>query len=165
MAMSDSDTDNKERIATLSETVEIIGSRFLDLTGSYSNSEVSEPSATWEDWIFAESRRRMSCLWLIISYVITIENDRTCSHSGALEGLALPSSKTLWEARTREEWQMEKNFFDSGCAVMTLGELVDAMTSPRGSDATQKLQNWETGSDNLAAMLKVAVEFVWGQIF
>ncbi|KAG8359282.1 hypothetical protein FVEN_g3060 [Fusarium venenatum] len=164
MAMSDSDTDNKERITTLFETVEIIGSRFLDLTGCYSNSEVSEPSATWEAWIFAESRRRMSCLWLVISCVITIENGRTCSRYGALESLALPSSKMLWEARTREEWQMEKNVFDTGCAVVTLGELVDAMTSPGGSDTRQKLQNWQTGSDNLAAMLNVAVEFVWGQV-
>ncbi|RGP70903.1 ATP-dependent dna helicase pif1 [Fusarium sporotrichioides] len=114
MAMSESDADSKERIATLFETVELIGSRFLDLTGSYSSSEATEPSRTWEVWIFAESRRRMSCLWLIISCVITIENGRTCSSCGALESLALPSSKTLWEARTLDEWQMEKDVFDTG---------------------------------------------------
>ncbi|KPA39168.1 atp-dependent dna helicase pif1 [Fusarium langsethiae] len=101
MAMSESDADSKERTAILFETVELIGSRFLDLTGSYSSSEATEPSRTWEVWIFAESRRRMSC------------------------------------------------------------ELVDAMTNPGHSDKTQKLENWETGSDNLAAMLKVVVEFVW----
>ncbi|KAL3601701.1 hypothetical protein FPOAC2_05972 [Fusarium poae] len=164
MAMSDSNTDNKERIRTLFETVELIGSRFLNLTGSYSSSEMTEPSTTWEDWIFAESRRRMCCLWLIISCVIIIEDGRTCSRCGAAEDLALPSSKMLWEARTREEWQIEKNVFDAGCAVLTLGELVGAMTNQGGSDTRQKLQDWETGSDNLAAMLNVVVEFVWGQV-
>ncbi|RGP73082.1 ATP-dependent dna helicase pif1 [Fusarium longipes] len=112
MVMSESVTDNRERVTRSLETVELIGSRFLDLMGSYSSTEMTEPSATWEEWIFAESRRRMSCLWLMISCVITIENGRTCSSCGALENLALPSSKMLWEARTLEEWQTEKAFFD-----------------------------------------------------
>ncbi|CAG1992585.1 unnamed protein product [Fusarium graminearum] len=120
MAMTDSGTENRERVAKLFETVELIGSRFLDLTGSYSTSEAAEPNTTWEVWIFAESRRRMSCLWLIISCVITIENGQTHSRCDELENLALPSSKMLWEARTLDEWQMEKNIFDAGSVAMTL---------------------------------------------
>ncbi|PCD27352.1 hypothetical protein FGRA07_02491 [Fusarium graminearum] len=164
MAMTDSGTENRERVAKLFETVELIGSRFLDLTGSYSTSEAAEPNTTWEVWIFAESRRRMSCLWLIISCVITIENGQTHSRCDELENLALPSSKMLWEARTLDEWQMEKNIFDAGSVAMTLGELVDAMINPAGLGNSQKLQDWEAGSDNLAAMLKVVVEFVWYKV-
>ncbi|WXC60273.1 hypothetical protein SNK03_006136 [Fusarium graminearum] len=164
MAMTDSGTENRERVATLFETVELIGSRFLDLAGSYSTSEAAEPNTTWEVWIFAESRRRMSCLWLIISCVITIENGQTHSRCDELENLALPSSKMLWEARTLDEWQMEKNIFDAGSVAMTLGELVDAMINPAGLGNSQKLQDWEAGSDNLAAMLKVVVEFVWYKV-
>ncbi|UZP38840.1 hypothetical protein NXS19_006656 [Fusarium pseudograminearum] len=164
MAMTDSGTENRERVATLFETVELIGSRFLDLAGSYSTSEAAEPNTMWEVWIFAESRRRMSCLWLIISCVITIENGQTHSRCDELENLALPSSKMLWEARTLDEWQMEKNIFDAGSAAMTLGELVDAMINPVGLGNSQKLRDWEAGSDNLAAMLKVVVEFVWYRV-
>ncbi|CAF3506718.1 unnamed protein product [Fusarium graminearum] len=164
MAMTDSGTENRERVATLFETVELIGSRFLDLAGSYSTSEAAEPNTTWEVWIFAESRRRMSCLWLIISCVITIENGQTHSRCDELENLALPSSKMLWEARTLDEWQMEKNIFDAGSVAMTLGELVNAMINPAGLGNSQKLQDWEAGSDNLAAMLKVVVEFVWYKV-
>jgi hypothetical protein len=70
----------------------------------------------------------------------------------------------LWEARTLEEWQTEKAIFDTSCAAMTLGELVSAVQNPGNLVEAQKLQNWETGSDKLAAMLSVAVEFVWGQV-
>ncbi|PTD06498.1 hypothetical protein HYE67_001764 [Fusarium culmorum] len=54
MAMTDSGTENRERVATLFETVELIGSRFLDLAGSYSTSEAAEPNTTWE--ILSSSR-------------------------------------------------------------------------------------------------------------
>lgn len=30
--------------------------------GSLNESEISVPSSSWEDWIFAESRRRYACL-------------------------------------------------------------------------------------------------------
>ncbi|KAF4333500.1 C6 finger domain protein [Fusarium beomiforme] len=164
MSMSESDAESKDRTSRLFETAEIIGSRFLDLTGSYSISELSSPSPTWQDWIFAESRRRMSCLWLIISCVITIEDGRTHSSCGDMHNLPLPSSKLLWEARTLEEWQAEKAFFDMSCPLMTLGELVEARMNAGNPVEAQKLQNWEMGSDKMVAMLNIAVEFVWGTV-
>ncbi|KAF4452582.1 hypothetical protein F53441_4601 [Fusarium austroafricanum] len=162
MSMSDSDKDGTQRTNGLFETAEVIGSRFLDLTGSYSTSEQTEPSTTWSDWIFAESRRRMSCLWLIISCVIVIENGRSCSGCSAMHTLALPSSKFVWEARSLEEWQTEKAFFDMSCPLTTLGELVDAKNNAGNVIEAQRLQSWELGSDKMTAMLNLAVEFVWG---
>ncbi|KAH7233466.1 hypothetical protein BKA59DRAFT_549726 [Fusarium tricinctum] len=164
MAMSESGAEGKERTSRLFETTELIGSRFLDLTGSYCTSEQAEPSFTWEDWIFAESRRRMSCLWLIISCVITIESGKACDGCSALDTLPLPSSKFLWEARSLEEWQTEKAFYDMSSPLTTLGELVRAKEDSGNLINAQKLQTWETGSDQMAAMLTLAVEFVWGRV-
>ncbi|KAJ4258070.1 hypothetical protein NW762_008210 [Fusarium torreyae] len=165
MAMSESDTTDKGRATRLFETAELLGSRFLDIVGSYSKPEQEEPSLTWEDWIFAESRRRMSCLWLIISCVITIENGRSCADCGAMQNLPLPSSKMLWEARSLEEWQTEKTYSDMGIPVVTLGELVEAKANSTNPLHAHKLQAWEMGSDKMATMLDVAVEFVWGRVF
>ncbi|KAL9561886.1 hypothetical protein ACKAV7_013809 [Fusarium commune] len=159
MSMSEPDSESKERTSRLFETAELIGSRFLDHTGSYSTSEISEPSSTWQDWIFAESRRRMSCLWLIISCVITIENGRTCSSCSDVHNLPLPSSKQLWDARSLEEWQTEKAFFDMSCPIVTLGELVEAKANAGNPVEAQRLQSWEMGSDKMTAMLNIAVEF------
>jgi len=174
MAMS----DNKDYLFRLFETTEVsisirpttksiihsssqlIGSRFLDLEGSYST---TESSIVWGDWIFAESRRRMSCLWLIISCVITIEKGHTGSGCHVLHDLPLPSSKMLWEAKTLEEWQTEKAFFDVSCPLKTLGELVSAKGNVGDIVEKQKLLTWEMGSDKMAAMLDIAVEFVWGR--
>ncbi|KAF4430472.1 short chain dehydrogenase family [Fusarium acutatum] len=158
MSMSEPDSESKERTSRLFETAELIGSRFLDHTGSYSTSEISEPSSTWQDWIFAESRRRMSCLWLIISCVITIENGRTCSSCSDLHNLPLPSSKLLWEARSLEEWQTEKAFFDMSCPIVTLGELVEAKANAGNPVEAHRLQGWEMGSDKMTAMLNIAVD-------
>ncbi|EXM12293.1 Zn(2)-C6 fungal-type DNA-binding domain [Fusarium oxysporum f. sp. vasinfectum] len=164
MSMSEPDSESKERTSRLFETAELIGTRFLDFTGSYSTSEISEPSSTWQDWIFAESCRRMSCLWLIISCVITIENGRTCSSCSDMQNLPLPSSKLLWEARSFEEWQTEKAFFDMSCPIVTLGELVEAKGNAGNPVEAQRLQSWEMGSDKMTAMLNIAVEFVWGNV-
>ncbi|KAI7762513.1 hypothetical protein LZL87_008859 [Fusarium oxysporum] len=158
MSMSEPDSESKERTSRLFETAELIGSRFLDHTGSYSTSEISEPSSTWQDWIFAESRRRMSCLWLIISCVITIESGRTCSSCSDVHNLPLPSSKLLWDARSLEEWQTEKAFFDMSCPIVTLGELVEAKANAGNPVEAQRLQSWEMGSDKMTAMLNIAVE-------
>ncbi|KAI1070404.1 hypothetical protein LB507_010310 [Fusarium sp. FIESC RH6] len=152
--------DNKDCVSRLFETTELIGSRFLDLEGSYST---TESSIVWEDWIFAESRRRMSCLWLIISCVITIENGHSGSGCHALHDLPLPSSKMLWEAKTLEEWQTEKAFYDVSPPLKTVGELVGAKGNVGDIVEKNKLLAWEMGSDKMAAMLDIAVEFVWGR--
>ncbi|KAI6749672.1 hypothetical protein HG530_015086 [Fusarium avenaceum] len=164
MAMRESGTEGKERTSRLFETTELIGSHFLDLAGSYSTSEQTEPSFTWEDWIFAESRRRMARLWLVISCVITIESGKICDGCSALDTLPLPSSRLLWEARSLEDWQTEKAFHDMSSPLTTLGELVRAKEDSGDPLHAQKLQTWETGSDQMAAMLTLAVEFVWGRV-
>ncbi|KAF4503590.1 short chain dehydrogenase family [Fusarium agapanthi] len=164
MSMSEPDSGSNERTSRLFETAELIGSRFLELAGNYSTSELSEPNLTWQDWIFAESRRRMSCLWLIIGCVITIENGKKCSICSDMCSLPLPSSRLLWEARSLEEWQTEKAFFDMSCPMITLGELVEAKANAGNPPEAQRLQNWEMGSDKMSAMLNIAVEFVWGNV-
>ncbi|RSL49951.1 hypothetical protein CEP54_012181 [Fusarium duplospermum] len=163
MAIIDQDEHTKQRGTRLLDTVETLSSRFLTFVGSYSQTERAEPSLTWEDWIFAESRRRMSSLWVVISAVIFIDNNIPCRGCGPLEHLPLLSSKMLWEAQTREEWQLEKTLYDVGNPVMTLGALVKAKRNPEDPLHAQELQCWEAGTDKLAIMLDIATQFVWGR--
>ncbi|WAO96876.1 Zn(2)-C6 fungal-type domain-containing protein [Fusarium falciforme] len=163
MAIIDQDEQTKQRGTGLLDTVETLSSRFLTFVGSYSQTERAEPSLTWEDWIFAESRRRMSSLWIVISAVIFIDNNIPCRGCGPLEHLPLLSSKMLWEAQTREEWQLEKTLYDVGNPVMTLGALVKAKRNPEDPLHAQELQCWEAGTDKLAIMLDIATQFVWAR--
>jgi hypothetical protein len=106
----------------------------------------------------------MSCLWLIISSVITIESGRICDGCSALDALPLPSGRLLWEARSLEEWQTEKAFYDMSSPLTTLGELIRAKEDSGNPIHAQKLQIWETGSDKMTTMLTLAIEFVWGHV-
>ena len=69
----------------------------------------------------------------------------------------------LWEAKTLEEWQTEKAFFDVSRPLKTVGELVGAKGNVGDIVEKNKLLAWEMGSDKMAAMLDIAVEFVWGR--
>lgn len=164
MAIIDQDAETQERGARMLETVEILSSRFRGLVDGYSKTEQAEPSVMWEDWVFAESRRRVACLWFIISCVIAIDVEIPCSGCGLLEDLPLISNKTLWEARSREEWHVEKAFYDVSGPMVTLGELVKARKNPTDALSAQKLQTWEAGTDKMAALLNIATDFVWAQM-
>ena len=69
----------------------------------------------------------------------------------------------LWEAQTREEWQLEKTLYDASNPVMTLGALVKAKRNPEDPLHAQELQCWEAGTDKLAIMLDIATQFVWAR--
>lgn len=68
------------------------------------------------------------------------------------------SSKTMWEARSNEEWQVEKAFHDTCSLVRTFGELVEAKKDPMNPLNAQKLQNWEAGADKMGVMLNIVME-------
>jgi hypothetical protein len=68
------------------------------------------------------------------------------------------SSKTAWEARTRDEWASEKAYHDICRPMTTFGELVAARKRPRDPVNAQKLNTWEAGADKLALLMNIAVE-------
>lgn len=97
---------------------------------------------------------------LVHSCVNSIEADIPCSVCGIIEDMPLLSSKTLWEARSSEDWQVEKAFYEASSPVLTLGELARARTSPSHPLNEQRLQIWEAGADKLAVMMNIALEFI-----
>lgn len=112
----------------------------------------------------------MTCLWYILSRVIAIDVGIPCRGCPALDELALPSSRTLWEARTREEWEAEKSAYDRAHPITTMGELsmcrgglgIDTEATSEGHDAVsaqQRLMSWEAGADKMAIMMNIVIEF------
>lgn len=72
--------------------------------------------------------------------------------------LPLLSAKSLWEARTQDEWEWEKAVDDTGYPLATFGELLAAQRSPDNPLYARKLNNWEAGADKLGMMMNIAVE-------
>lgn len=112
----------------------------------------------------------MTCLWYILSRVIAIDVGIPCEGCPPLENLPLPSARTLWEARTREEWAVEKSAYDTSYPITSMGELsicrgagrIDSEKASAGYPGVsdeQRLMSWEAGGDRLAVMMNIVTEF------
>ncbi|KAF2807717.1 uncharacterized protein BDZ99DRAFT_392022 [Mytilinidion resinicola] len=125
--------------------------------GAILKDELSSPSSNWEDWIFAESQRRLAHLWLLIGCVICIKTGIPCDPLQSYRSLPLPGLKNLWEAPTQSAWEFEYEashiLHTSG--LVTLGDLVDAQKSGYSPSNAQKLDKWNAGVDNLGALLNL----------
>ncbi|KAK2606428.1 hypothetical protein QQS21_003121 [Conoideocrella luteorostrata] len=162
MAIIDQDEDTPARGARLMQAFMDLKIQLQCLIGGdlvISETEAANPSATWEDWIFAESRRRLGCLWFAITRVFALKTDRAhCASMDDFHNLPLLSGKCIWETRTREEWDIERHLDDSNYPLVTLGELLTALKAPGDAVYGRKLKNWEAGVDKLGMTMNIAAE-------
>ncbi|KAJ3564347.1 hypothetical protein NPX13_g7876 [Xylaria arbuscula] len=66
---------------------------------------LDNPDQTWEEFIYAESRRRCALFWFTMSRVIDLSHGQRSPPVLGCRGLTLPAPAVLWNARTREEWE------------------------------------------------------------
>lgn len=130
--------------------------------GSLNESELSTPSNSWEEWIFAESRRRLANLWLLVGFVVCVKRGVPCDPSESYRNVPLPGPKSLWEASTPSCWEMEyeasRMLHFSG--LVTLGDLVDLQRSEYTPSNARKLDMWNAGVDNLGSLLNLVGSMV-----
>jgi hypothetical protein len=114
---------------------------------------------TWEEWIQAESRRRTACVFFLICRCISISTGiEGCDALYEFTDLPLSCPKTLWEARTRDEWEVEYTAYsatyDSG--MHTMGMLIDAHNKSMEDASRSNLLNiWNARTDNLGELLNI----------
>lgn len=103
--------------------------------------------------------RSLACLWFVITRVFALKTEKAfCSAMNDYPQLALPSSKFVWEARTRDEWQTEKLHHERSCPITTFAELLEVHGRPGDAENARKLDTWEAGSDKLGMLMDIAVE-------
>ncbi|KAI8623806.1 hypothetical protein F5Y19DRAFT_347127 [Xylariaceae sp. FL1651] len=129
--------------------------------------KIGNPDETWEDFIYAESRRRCALFWFLASRVIDLKSGNICPPIHGYLGLALPSPESLWKARTRKEWEtarMEIQAQDDqlvpDTTLRTFGELVAARSRSFDKNRGQQVAKWLAGCDKLGLMLLVASTLV-----
>lgn len=102
---------------------------------------------------------RIGCLWFAITRVFALKTDRAhCSGMDDFHNLPLLSGKSIWEARTQEEWEAERCLDDVSYPLATFGELLAAQEKPGDAAHARKLNDWEAGADKLGMMMNIAVE-------
>ncbi|KAH8429244.1 Zn(II)2Cys6 transcription factor domain-containing protein [Aspergillus melleus] len=125
--------------------------------------EQANPNHTWQDWIFSESRRRVACLWFIISRVICVKTGIPCDTTEVYRAIPLPSGHSLWTANCHEVWEAEYRASQMNYRRPRLayfGELIEAQRNPGDGSNSQKLDLWHTDADQLGIMLMLATAMV-----
>jgi hypothetical protein len=80
-----------------------------------------------------------------------------------LDSVPLPSSKRLWEAKTRVEWESEyKNYLSTrkGAGLLltkSLRESTKSEVESMGSDIVEDLSRWSESVDRLGSLLLMAL--------
>ncbi|KAF7590323.1 hypothetical protein BBP40_002973 [Aspergillus hancockii] len=125
--------------------------------------EQANPSQTWQEWIYSESRRRVACTWFIISRVICVKTGIPCDTTEVYRAIPLPSSQSLWAASCPEMWDSEYRASQVRYCRPRLayfGELIEAQRNPGDAMMAQKLDTWHAGADQLGFMLMLATAMV-----
>ncbi|KAI0007730.1 hypothetical protein F4779DRAFT_642734 [Xylariaceae sp. FL0662B] len=128
----------------------------------FARDELSKPSATWEDWIYAETRRRAASFWFLLSRVVDVRFGATCASITNYRNLPLPSPGSLWTARTREEFEAARELHRPAdmSLLRTYGDLIDARLSSRDPKTQRQLNKWHANCDKLGLLLTLATTTV-----
>ncbi|KAI2465236.1 hypothetical protein F4781DRAFT_410046 [Annulohypoxylon bovei var. microspora] len=123
---------------------------------------LDDPNMTWEDWVYIETQRRCTTTWFLLSRVIDLKFGVMCSSVSNCRRLQLPAPGSLWNARTRGEWEAARQIHcrDQMKLLRTFGDLIEARSCPPNSDHGQELNRWHASCDKLGLLLALATTMV-----
>ncbi|KAL7902931.1 hypothetical protein HDV64DRAFT_284772 [Trichoderma sp. TUCIM 5745] len=100
--------DNDGFEPALLTTVNLVFNALTSTTGGICKSELpGDPSVTWMDWIFNESKRRTVLIFQILNILIEMSTEASSYPTCGFVLIPLANSAALWNASSIEEWQTE----------------------------------------------------------
>ncbi|KAK9235720.1 hypothetical protein V1525DRAFT_409153 [Lipomyces kononenkoae] len=119
-------------------------------------------SSSWQEWVFAESRRRTAIVWLLITQMVQIKIGVPCDRFTSFRDVPLSSPKSLWEAKTRSEWEAEYEVYRTmpRMGLDVFGDLYDAYKQSSLGSNKLKLHAWNATIDNLGILLNLGAEII-----
>ncbi|KAL6892168.1 hypothetical protein GGI43DRAFT_425115 [Trichoderma evansii] len=162
MAIVDQDSGTLSWTPNFFQAFKILCSRSRDLLGGscFSYPGESIPNITWEEWIYAETRRRIICVWFLISRILSVQSGGSSMPEYPMSLLPVVSNKTLWEARSITEWETEKTLYDASDPMMSFDELVEAKRRSNQAYYRRKLETWDAGADKMGVLLNIAAGLI-----
>ncbi|KAL6697258.1 hypothetical protein J3F84DRAFT_282663 [Trichoderma pleuroticola] len=162
MAITDQDAIALTWAPKLIETFHILCSRIRTLLNGECFTYFGEtiPDATWEEWIFAETRRRIICVWFFMSRIIFPTASTSFMRAYPLHMLPLVSNKSLWEARSRQEWETERALQDACYPMTTFAELIEAKKRSNELFYKRRLETWDAGVDKMGMLINIATDLI-----
>ena len=102
-------------------------------------------------------------MWFLLSRVVCVKTGITCDATERFRSLPLPCAKSLWEARTEEEWVEEYKMCGgavSHAGLDSFGDLMEANERLKEVSYARRLDVWNANADKLGTLLNAAVSTV-----
>ncbi|KAJ6086544.1 hypothetical protein N7467_005458 [Penicillium canescens] len=170
--LDEGETDYNSFDSLLFATAILIAQRLMD-SGIACNYSLH---GTWQDWLFEESRRRLSVVYRVVNMLFYFEPAAMCNLPADLILAPLPGNKQLWEASNELVWKLES---ESQGGVQTKfglagsGELVrlgeecsegvlvhTSITAKNPERTTANWEEWCEGMDGLGGLVMLVASMV-----
>ena len=106
---------------------------------------------------------RLANIWFVINRVITADAQLPCPDLNAYREMPLSTGKAMWEARSREEWETERAFFQASLLhtdMWRVRSLIEARRQPHSPLNAAKLDAWEAETDKMGVLMNIAVSLL-----
>ncbi|KAK4206125.1 hypothetical protein QBC37DRAFT_435393 [Rhypophila decipiens] len=171
---------NNHHIRTHSETE---NQTHAEITGL----EISQKRQDWENWIVAESWRRMKIIFFLIEKIVDVNmgaSVKCTSRYADVDWIMLPCGKALWEARSETQWESRLSNHSAATKLVGLGSRGDKLETVGGllrahsgamtgelashgdnsamgmSRCAELLDMWNVEADGLGALLNASLGMV-----
>jgi hypothetical protein len=152
LRISATDDDDADFDIPLIQTMSKLAQRVEGLTNKYCNPAL-QTNPRWEGWILSESLRRTISALFIIDFLFDISpgmNNAHCNSVKHWSEMLLPSSKQLWTAKTRFQWEQEYRALDNDRRPLFVDLLKhDSVDSKRG----KLLEQWMAQVDEFGTLV------------
>lgn len=113
--------------------------------------ETTNTRPTWEEWIVAETKRRTLYVMYLFDSVLSAHENLPTFIGTELRGLPAPSTKPLWQARNRSDWEKEYNIFlvEWTEGKLTIDELWPIPPELDNADIVQRRRRVDQWLENL----------------
>jgi hypothetical protein len=134
---------------------------FASSTSRHGLSCVAEKRGTrprWEAWIVAESKRRTLFVMYFLDSVLSSQDGLPTLLGTELQGLPAPSSRFLWRAQTRHEWETAYNrhlvnWTKGGLRIDELWPVPEDLSETSLLERRSRVDLWLESVDDFGTML------------
>lgn len=122
------------------------------------HAEVEGQRPHWQEWVLLESKRRTVTLLFILHLMFDIKPEQRAKSKVGLTVLPLPAHKSLWEAKTEDEWIVkydEMLRLREGRGYLRYLDLME-LGKGNGGERMKDLNAWMVSGDAFGILVMMA---------
>lgn len=126
--------------------------------GLVCSADLQNTRPSWEAWLVTETKRRTLYVLYLFDNVLSRQEGLPTFLGTELRGLPAPSNKTLWEAKTRREWELAYNSHlvqwpEGGLRIDELWSMPPGFDEASMAQRRARVDQWLVEMDEFGMML------------